>query len=228
MIRDILKQCGYPENVVVLDAETYFDAKYKLGPGGMTLYEYVTDPQFELLGWAVKYDNREAQFFTGLPDIDWKSTTVIMHNAPFDALVLAIHNKLFPPYIVDTLDLARHVESRWKNGLADLCTRHGLPNKGDTKQFSGMHREDFNAKTWMKLLKYATNDADRTYDLLEILLPKLSNSKFELRVMEYTRNLFIRPVLNLDLVRAEELKGKMTDEVDKTLREASWILDYAD
>lgn len=220
MIQTILEQCGYPNSVVVLDAETYFDSTYKLGPGGMTTYEYVTDPQFELLGWAVKHNNKEAQFFTGLPSIDWKNTTVIIHNAPFDALILAIHNKLFPPYIIDTLDLARHVESRWKNGLADLCKRHGLPDKGNTKQFQGLHREDFDADMLYKLREYATNDAERTYDLLEILLPKLSNPKFELEIARYTRDLFIRPVLNLNLDRAKELKEKMSSKVQAVLQQA--------
>ncbi len=210
-IKDILKSCGYPERTLVLDCETYFDKDYRLGK--MSTYEYVTDDRFEILGWAIKQCDEPAEFMLKLPSLDYKNITVIMHNAPFDALVLAIHNKLYPPFIIDTLDLARHVEPRWKNSLAELCKRHGLIEKGDTDQFKGLHRSDFTGQQWVDLIAYATNDAEREYDLLGLLLPKLSNPKFELRVAEYTRNLFIKPVLHFDMKRAEKLKEKMQAEV---------------
>ncbi|HEC62411.1 MAG TPA: hypothetical protein ENI27_09220 [bacterium] len=216
-IKKILRQCSYPESIVVLDCETFFDAAYSLKK--MTTYEYVTDSRFELLGWAIKQGTKEAGFFTELPSLDWNNVTVIMFNAPFDALVSAIHGGIYFPHIIDVLDLARHVESRWKNGLADLCKRHKLPAKKDTLQFSGVHRAQLKGEILSKLLEYATNDAERTYDLLGILLPKLSNPKFELEVARYTRDLFIRPTLNLNLTRSAMLKGEMMLEVKETLEQ---------
>lgn len=216
MIQDILKSCGYPTDTVVLDAETYFDQDYSLKK--LSTYEYVMDDRFELLGWAIKPGNKPSYFVRELPQFDWKNITVIMHHAPFDALVLAIHNKLYLPFIVDTLDLARHIEPRWSNKLADLCERHKFPTKGDTKQFKGLNHAQFDETLWFKLVEYATNDADREYDLLQLLLPKLSNPKFELEIARYTRDLFIRPTLHLDTKRAAELKGKMQAEVQKVLK----------
>ena len=122
-IKKILRACGYPESVVVLDSETYHDKIYSLSK--LSTYEYVTDDRFELLGWAVKRDDEPAEFVRELPEINWTNTTVVIHNAKFDALVLAIHNKLHPPYIIDTLDLARHIEPRWSNKLKHLCERYG-------------------------------------------------------------------------------------------------------
>ncbi len=193
----------------------------------MTTYEYVTDSRFEGLGWAVKVGTEPAEFKLEVPKhIDWQNTTIIMHNAPFDALVLAVHHKVYPPFIIDTLDLARHIEPRWRNDLATLCKRHGLVAKGETKQFVGLRRADFSGEKWVDLIAYASNDAERTYDLLKLLLPKLSNPAFELRVAEYTRNLFIRPVLHFDMGRAVKLKEKMQAEVQKVLKQVEWILDY--
>lgn len=219
MIRDILKSCGYPESTLVLDCESYFDKDYNLQK--MSTYEYVTSDQFEVLLWAVKRDDEPADFqYTEFPQyIQWKNVTVIMHNAPFDALVLAQHYGIHPPFIVDTLDLARHIEPRRSNKLADLCKRHDLPAKGNTGQFSGLHRGKFTGEQWVNLIDYATNDAEREYDLLKLLLPKLSNPRFELRVAEYTRNLFIKPVLHFNMNRAGKLKKEMQTEVQKVLAE---------
>lgn len=218
MIRDILKACGYPESTLVLDVESYFDKDYNLQK--LSTYEYVSDSRFELLMWAFKRDDDPADFNIELPKhIQWKNTTIIMHNAPFDALVLAIHHGIHPPFIVDTLDLARHIEPRWSNKLIDLCKRHKLPPKGDTDQFRGLHRSDFTGQQWVDLIDYATNDADRTHDLLGLLLPKLSNPKFELEVARYTRNLFIKPVLHFNMIHAEKLKREMQTEVQKVLAE---------
>ena len=218
MIYDILKSCGYPTDTLVLDCESFFDKDYNLQK--MSTYEYVSDERFELLMWAFKRNSDFADFDIKLPEhIHWKSTTIIMHNAPFDALVLALHYGIHPPFIIDTLDLARHIEPRWSNKLADLCKRHGLKEKGDTQQFKGLHRGGFTGQQWCDLIDYATNDAEREYDLLQLLLPKLSNPRFELEVARYTRDLFIKPVLHFNTNRAEKLKEEMQAEVQKVLAE---------
>lgn len=219
MISDILKACGYPESTLVLDCESFFDKDYNLQK--MSIYEYVSSEKFEVLMWAVKRNNEPADFqYTEFPQhISWKNTTIIMHNAPFDALVLARHYGIFPPFIIDTLDLARHIEPRWSNKLADLCKRHKLPDKGNTRDFEGLHRGGFTGQQWCGLIDYATNDAEREYDLLQLLLPKLSNPRFELAVARYTRDLFIKPVLHFNMSRAEKLKKDMQAEVQRVLAE---------
>ena len=214
MIRDILRQCGYPESTLVLDAETFYDKDYTLSK--LSTYEYVTDKErFELLGWAFKRDNEPANFGIELPEnIQWNNTTVIMQNARFDALILAIHNQLYPPFIIDVLDLAQHIEARWSNHLKDLCVRFGLPEKGKTSHI-GLHRIDFTDQEWVDLIAYAEDDAEREYELFQLLLSKFSNPTFELEVARYTRNLFLKPALHLNVKRAEKLKEEMSSEVRK-------------
>ncbi|MBU2249778.1 MAG: hypothetical protein KKD77_23730, partial [Gammaproteobacteria bacterium] len=217
-VSEILDACGYPTQTVVLDCESYFDAKYTLSK--LSTYEYVCDKRFEELGWAVKVGGMQSRFVRKLPSLDWNRVTVVMQNAPFDALVLAKHHQLYPPYIVDILDLARHIEPRWSNSLADLCKRHGLIDKGDTKQFLGLHCNPDDIRR-PALREYAINDAEREYDLLKLLLPKLSNPKFELEIAAWTRNLFIRPVLRLNSKRAEQLKTNMNAEMKSALDKVS-------
>ena len=213
-IKKILRACGYPESVVVLDCESYFDKDYNLKK--FSTYDYVTDERFEQLGWAAKENDAPATFGI-LPDVAWKNVTVVMMNAKFDALVLAIRYGIYPPHIIDILDLARHIEPRWSNSLVDLCKRHGLVDKGDSKQFEGIHPDVWGTEIWKALIEYATNDAEREYDLLNLLLPKLSNPVFELELAAWTRNLFIKPVLSFDTDRARVLRGKMHDEIQKAL-----------
>lgn len=223
MIQDILQQVGYPTSTLVLDVETYHDKDFTLKK--LSTYEYVTDKRFEVLGWAAKQGDRNSEFFRDIEPrgIDWLNTTIIHHNASFDALVLKHHYGIEPPFIIDTLDLARHIESRWKNSLAALCERHKLPAKGDTDQFKGLHKENFTDEQSRSLIDYATNDADRTYDLLQILLPKLSCPKTELAVMKFTRGLFLSPILRFNAEKAADLKQQMRKEITEAIERTGLI-----
>ena len=42
---DVLREAGYPTDVVLIDFETYFDATYSLR--SMSTLDYITDPRFE-------------------------------------------------------------------------------------------------------------------------------------------------------------------------------------
>jgi len=210
-LTDFLQSVDWPTTTLVLDAETYTSGKYALGT--VPTYEYVADERFELLGWAQKMSQNRAEFHTELPKVNWNSVTVIMHNAKFDALILALRYGLYPPYILDTLDLARHIEPRHDNSLRALCDRYNLPAKGNTKQFFDKHLVDFDAQSWVELINYATNDAEQTYALAGILSPYLSNPKTELELATWTRNLFIRPILQLNFDKAAEVQIQMEQEL---------------
>ncbi len=217
-VQDILAEVGYPTRTMVLDAETFFDAEYSLKK--LTSYEYITDPRFELLGWAVKVNDAGPGFPRDLPPIDWDTTTIIVHNAQFDCLVLKHLYGVLPPYVIDTLDLARHVEPRWSNALKALAERHGLTPKGDTNQFKGKRRVDFTPEEWSALVEYATTDAELEYLLLCILLPKLTNPVTELETMKYTREIFTNPVLRFDGAHARQIRLEMQAENDRIVKQS--------
>lgn len=158
----ILRQCGYPTGVVVIDFETFFSADYCMGRSAKALstIEYVTDKQFEILGCGFlrmpastenpDYEN-EAIFQVGREMVDTQigclkklygdnleQCTVVAQNAIFDLTILWKHFGIHPPFIVDILGLARHWHSRSNNDLAALAKRHGLPPKGETEDFESV------------------------------------------------------------------------------------------
>ncbi|KKL45999.1 hypothetical protein LCGC14_2349990, partial [marine sediment metagenome] len=146
---DVLKAAGYPIDVVVLDWETFFSKDYSLKK--ISTIEYIEDDRFEELGVAVLLGNQPS-YCTFWPDVagelmwlqsqygkNLERCTVSWHNGRFDGTILASKWGIVPPYSIDTLDLASHINCRVKNSLAALCERYGLPAKGDTMQFSGLH-----------------------------------------------------------------------------------------
>lgn len=233
--KEVLAKCGYPTDVITLDVETYFDADYSLKE--MDTLSYVVDRRFEVLGWASKFNDDESQFTVELPDYDYDSLTVAVFNGPFDVLVLDRVYGIRPRYIVDVLSLARGWHSRRKNNLASLCKTWGLVDKGDTKQFSGVtrRRRAFIPKgrrkikipqarpvmtpdQWGKLSDYARNDADRQWDLLNILLPRLANPVTELELQKLTLGLWIQPTLKLDVSKGGEIVREMEGRIDAAVQ----------
>lgn len=211
----VLYECGYPECCMVLDAETYFSDSYHMGKGGLSTIEYIMDPRFECLGWAVGGPSGASWAHPDLitAKIEWDQTTVIMQNARFDASILAYRYGIYPKYIVDTLALARHWNSRQKHGLEHLAKQHGLEPKGDTKQFSGVNGANMTPLQAKALADYATHDAELEWTLFTRLLPKLSNPAIELKLIQHTIELFTRPTLQVDFAKGEELVKVFNGEV---------------
>ena len=83
-------------DLLTVDFETYYDKDYSLKK--LTTEEYIRDPQFEVIGVAVK-KNEEAtlwasgsmtQLYAWLnANFDWKSSAVLCHNTIFDGAILS-------------------------------------------------------------------------------------------------------------------------------------------
>jgi len=259
----LLKEFGYPPDVLVLDFECYFDDEYSMGrkANALSTYEYVTDPRFEVLclGRLTMHSHSPFASYgvndrTCCPmteaqvagDLKWmqheygqnlERATVVMQNAKFDATVLAVRYGIFPPFIIDTLGLARHCHTRQKNGLEQLAEQYGLEEKGETEEFRGVTFRNrvkrvksrkkgpklplpvpkITDEQQRKLSAYCCNDVMREWELFTILLPKLSNPKVELRLMQHTIELYTKPSLRLDFDKGAELIGIFEGEVSKVL-----------
>lgn len=156
----VLRNVGYPTDVVVLDFETYFDEEYHMGRAAdaLSTIEFVMDPRFEVLGLSrtivtAPFPDYEAsthfevgeetvaaflKYLQGRYGDDLRGCTVVIQNAAFDATVLARRYGIFPTFGIDTLALARHWNSRQSHGLETLAKQHKLPEKGDTEEFRGL------------------------------------------------------------------------------------------
>lgn len=175
-----------------------------------------------------------------------ENCTVVMQNARFDAAILRHHYGIAPKHLIDTLGLARHWNSRTKNDLDTLAATFDLPAKGDTLKFKGWtHRTRFVPKKGRRkrgqapeletapkmtpeqdreLGDYANNDTAREWEVFMLLLPRLSRPEVELPLIQGTLDLFLKPELNVDPLRAEEIIAGMEGRMDEAVEAAGMTL----
>lgn len=259
----VLIRCGMPKPVVVIDFETYFDEEYKMmGKGeGLSTIEYIKDPRFEILLCSfliVENDpfiDYEAATFSQVGEEmvetqirclqkkygdNLEGCTVVMQNARFDGMILAVKYGIIPPNVLDTLGLARAWNSRSNNDLDAQAKRWKLPPKGETEKFKGLTlrvrlKKPKSRKKGPKLpvqvpkatpeqidelRLYANNDVMREWELFTILLPLFSRPEFERHIMQMTLEMFWRPSLGVDYAKGEELIRLMNAEIDRVMAEA--------
>ena len=240
MITQILDNINWPTDTLLLDFETYFDADYHLGKGkkALSIVEYVTDPRFAFTGLGVQFNDNTSRFIPG-PYVPYMirrlkekfgkalhNCTVIAKNNKFDCLILVEKFGIYPPYTIDIEDLSRYYDSRMKQGLKDLCKLFKLPAKGDVKQFKGLYWETMSPEQRQAMKEYCLGDIKNEKALLEILLPRLDNPGVELDLARHTLNLYLRPILELDISQAGQIAADMESALLDDLRKIAWVLKY--
>jgi len=135
----------------------------------------------------------------------------VMHNAYFDAAILAWHYKFVPAHMTDTLLIANHVlgparEGGGSNSLDSLATRLGLQAKGKLDFMDGVTDPSPEQRTMLEV--YLSTDLNICRKILDALLPHVNDPDTELWLIDHTIRLYAtRPlILNFDTVtRAEGL-----------------------
>lgn len=229
----ILKEVGYPTDVLCLDFETYFDTEYSLGK--LSTIEYINDPRFELtgLGFQVQGEglggpgedtaafiepDNIAIYFEGLSEQDaWDNITVLVKHARFDITILQEHFGIVPKYIIDLEDLTRYYDSRMSHKLADLAKMHKIKPKGDTIQFKDLHWADMTPYQRKALAEYTITDVEDETELFKIYLPKLTNPKTELQLARHTLDLWLHKRFVVDLDMAAKIKVQMRGKIASTI-----------
>lgn len=227
--RDILRAAGYPEQVLVLDFETYFDKDYSLSK--LSTVEYVRDPRFEVMGMGVWcsaaqsltpdfLDPAGTKLFLDSTSDLMDSYTIVGQHLQFDALILRERYGITPKYTVDILDLARHLDARDKHGLDHLAKRYGAPTpKGDTSQFLGLHWAAMTPEQRAALADYCCNDVAIEAYLFQTLLPRLTNPTTELRLASQTLRNFLVPQIRIDSDLGHRLQADMRAELQRPVDE---------
>ncbi len=153
-------------DVLILDAETYYDKEYSLKK--IPTPNYILDPRFELIMMAAKVNDGEHQIIDG-PDVpaflaqfDPKQTTTVTFNALFDNSILAWRYGFVPHTMVDAMGMARAL---WGHKLARFSLKEiseflGLPAKLDTlMKVEGLNRAAIiQAGLWTQFCEYALRD----------------------------------------------------------------------
>ena len=224
--QEILKSVNYPQEVLVLDFEIYFDQDYSLPK--MSTIEYIMDRRFNFTGCGFAESPDFEPIFIYKPDLFWyikilqenrgknlENITVVAKNCKFDITILVEKFGIHPPYIVDIDDLLRHYDARMSHKMKDVTSMFGLQLKGDINQFKGLHYEEMDSVTLQALEDYGKNDVEIEAALFTILLPLLSNPSIEIPVARHTLELYLRPIFSVDFDFARELSNKMLSEIQK-------------
>lgn len=231
MWRNILKKAGFPQTVILIDFETYFDTDYSLKK--TSTVEYVMDKRFEIagLGWCI-LDNihglcsfcqsddtigvlNSLQIAYGKQELE--NATVVGQNNKFDCLILREKFGITPKYTIDLMDLDRMWDAKAKHSLEAMAKRWGAPAlKGDTNQFKGYRWADMSPEMREALQEYGKNDIEIESFLFQKLLPLVVNRpEIELPLANQTLQLYLNPQIEVDFKLGEELKYKMRQEALK-------------
>ena len=213
-------------DLITLDFETYYNKEYSLKK--LTTEEYVRDPRFEVLGVAVKVNNRETEWASGtheelsnyLQTFNWQNSMALAHNTLFDGAILNWSFGINPRVYSDTMCIARALHGVEDSAsLKALADRYGIGAKGnETANTVGKRRETFSEVELERLGDYAVNDVDLTYNLFTIMAKGFP--KKELKLIDVSLRMFIEPVLDLDLDLLENHLSQTRERKEQLLMDA--------
>jgi DNA polymerase len=216
--QQILADCGYPTEILTVDFESYFDDEYHFRKDaadavGLSTIEYINDPRWGLtglgVGASVNYFWDPEHLETRLREIPIDEYTVVIQNSRFDITILQTKFGIVPKYIIDIKDLHAHYDASASHKLKDMAKEFGLQAKGETQDFKGLHYASMTDEQRKALQEYCLNDVDLETKLFKILLPKLSNPAFELRLQRHTLDMWLHRGFDFDRDLADSLKVQM-------------------
>ena len=215
--------------LITIDFETYYD-KVIFSLSKMTTEEYVRDDRFEVIGVAIKVDDKETEWASGtheqikawLQTFPWKDSMMLAHNCMFDGFILWEKFGIAPKVYADTLCMGRGLHGVEVGGsLAVLAERYKLGVKGDEViAASGKRREDFTPQELSRYGDYCINDVELTHKLFYAMLSK-GFPKQEMKLIDLTLRMFIQPKLDLDLNLLEMHLTDIKEKKAKLLAEAN-------
>jgi DNA polymerase len=211
--------------MITIDFETYYSREYSLTR--LTTEEYVRDPQFQVIGVAVKVNSEPAEWFTGsleetaewLAHFDWRNHFVLAHNAMFDAAILTWVFGQKPKAWFDTLSMARALFGITVSGrLGALAEHFGIGVKGlEVNDAKGLRLEDFPVDQLAQYGEYCKNDVELTYKLYHEMS---SFPLIEKRLIDITIRMFSDPLLELDVDKLESHLIEVRDRKERLFVEA--------
>ena len=195
--------------IVTLDFETYYDQHYTLSGKDMNTSEYVRDPRFHAHGVGIKIGNGRTKWYTGsnirlaLKAIDWKRSAMLCHHTQFDGFICSHHYGIIAAFYLCTLSMSRAVHGHHVAHTLDaLAKRHGLAGKVRaaalvaTKGKAQLTREEER-----DLGAYTIDDCNDCNAAFHAMYPYFPDD--ELRLVDLTIRMFVRPLLYVDIPRVE-------------------------
>jgi len=213
-------------DIYTLDFETYYAQDYSLSK--MTTEEYVRDSRFEVIGLAIKKNDKVTKYLSDaelikrlLSHIDFSDSAILCHNTMFDGAILSWHYGVKPKAWLDTMCMARALHGvETSASLKAVAERYGVGVKGtEVHNAKGKRRADFTDEETERYGEYAKNDVDLCFDLFRTMGRDFP--KQELKLIDLTLRMFIEPTLDLDLGLLEQHLEDTRERKDKLLRDAN-------
>jgi len=213
-------------DIYTLDFETYYAQDYSLSK--LTTEEYVRDKRFEVIGLAIKKNDKATKYITNittisrlLSHIDFSQCGILCHNTMFDGAILSWRYGVKPKAWFDTMCMARALHGvETSASLKAVAERYGVGVKGtEVHNAKGKRRADFTKEETLRYGEYAKNDVELTYNLFKKMGAKFP--KQELKLIDLTLRMFIEPTLDLDLGLLEQHLEDTKERKDKLLRDAN-------
>lgn len=211
------------DRIIVLDFETSWGRRVKLGFSCQTNEEYIRDPRFKAWGlcWKEYGSDIPAIWVRGkdlekwVATIDWKRTAIIAQNAQFDASILAWRYGCQIAFVFDTLSMGRAVRGiEVGNSLKKMAEDFGLEPKGDGLASSENYLDELPFEVEQELSTYCRHDVFLCEEIFKRLVEGYPAS--ELRLIDMTLKMYINPRLELDekmLFEAIEDERKTREEL---------------
>jgi len=198
-------------NLITIDFETYYDKDFSLSK--ITTEEYIRSKQFEVIGVAVKVNDKETEWASGTHQeikewlqgaFKWEESMVLAHNTIFDGSILSWRFGISPRAWLDTLCMGRALHGVEAGGsLKAMAERYNLGQKGtEVVAAIGKRRVNFSEADLARYGDYCINDVELTYKLFNRLARKFPRQ--ELKIIDLTLRMFIEPELELDPQLLEE------------------------
>lgn len=230
---------------IVIDFETYYDDKYKLGgrgtTTGYTTEAYIRSSQFECIGVSVKVGNNTTQFYRGETGIaviaklieGYPNHPFVSHNTMFDMGILGLRYGMQPKITVDTITLARLSGlDRVAGGsslakLSAFLQAQGLvPNVKGTAVYDmkGVHLAQMTEETWTTYSAYCNLDTDLCRALYDYTIQTVPLT--ELVMADITTKMFTMPSFVTDVPLLKRYIVQLEEKREDTLRDLAERLNF--
>jgi len=212
-------------DVYTLDFETYYDQEYSLSK--LTTEAYVRDPRFEVIGLAIKKNDKKTNYTNDpaligrlLSYIDFSDSAILAQNTMFDGAILSWRYNVKPKLWLDTMCMGRALHGvDQPASLRALSERYDIGKKGfEVLAAKGKRPADFTEEEAKKYGEYCIQDVELTYRLFKIMGAKFPRQ--ELKLIDVTLRMFIDPVLDLDLGLLEQHLEDTRERKYKLMRDA--------
>lgn len=192
-------------DLITLDFESFYDPEYSLRK--LTTEQYIRDPRFEVIGFAVKVNDGPTEWHTGdkeyivraLSAIDWDNAALLCQNTAFDAGILSFIFGIQPKRLLDTMSMGRAALGVDVSvSLENLAKQYGVGVKGDEViHAQGKRRTDFTPEELARYGQYCVNDVELTYAVYQQMIQN-GFPLAELKLIDMTLRMFTDPRLHLD------------------------------